>query len=664
MRSPYSLPRMLLFTVFGCLVASTLSPPVSFATSAFNVRPDPAAGPAPLTVSFGCAVPDTAPGAVEYFFDFGDGSFESSSRGYVAHTYLGAGEFLAVCTAFHADGSSTVLEPIEIRANLGPSGCTYVPEIGEVCEDPVVSAFSCSPASGNAPLQVDCTCSGYDPYGSPIVEYVFRFDDGTSDIRSDGQTSHTYAQGGSYTATCSVRDSDDRTSVPRSFQIQVGSWSVIYDGIWKDAGLSMNFYIQSYVDGSALILATPDLTEYYVFIDADIQDGIDVSDYAGMGHHLSVTFTDGSHGNAVLTRFGSPATYVISRTNGLGSTPANHGIWKSPSCGAAQMNYYVQTYDTGSAVAIGTSNLADYYVFLDSNAADGIDADELGGKPYHLTMSFSGSGTAGMDSLERCVEAPFSGSPRPTQAWSKFLQTSPPDTFTNSLGMTFKYIPPGTFTMGSPTDEPGRDSDETQHQVTLTQGYYLQTTEITQGQWKAVMGSNPSSFSSCGDDCPVESVSWDDVQDFVAAMNQLGEGTYRLPTEAEWECAARAGSTTAFANGGITETVCGYDPNLYAMGWYCHNSGDMTHPVAQKAANAWGLYDMHGNVWEWVEDWFGDYPSGSVTDPTGPASGSYRVLRGGGWYYYAGYCRSANRGGLTPDVRGGNLGARLLRSYP
>jgi formylglycine-generating enzyme required for sulfatase activity len=222
--------------------------------------------------------------------------------------------------------------------------------------------------------------------------------------------------------------------------------------------------------------------------------------------------------------------------------------------------------------------------------------------------------------------------------------------YTNSIGITFNHIKPGTFIMGSPVgepgryDEPGTGNDETQHQVTLTQGYYMQTTEVTQGQWKAVMGGNPSYFSNCGDDCPVEDVSWDDIQKFIKALNRREASTgYALPTEAQWEYAARAGSTTAFANGQITHTGNGYDPVLDSMGWYVYNSGDRTHPVAQKAPNAWGLYDMHGNVWEWVADWYGKYPSSSVTNPTGPTSGTSRVLRGGSWGNYALSSRSANR---------------------
>ncbi len=233
-------------------------------------------------------------------------------------------------------------------------------------------------------------------------------------------------------------------------------------------------------------------------------------------------------------------------------------------------------------------------------------------------------------------------------------------TYTNFLGMTFNLIPAGTFMMGSPGNEPGRYSNETQHQVTLTKSYYMQTTEVTQGQWKAVMGSNPSLFSDCGDDCPVEYVSWNDIQAFITELNKLGQGTYRLPTEAEWEYAARVGSTTAFANGTITETGSGYDPNLDAMGWYTYNSDKKTHPVAQKKPNAWGLYDMHGNVWEWVQDWFGSYPTSAVTDPTGPSSGSDRVSRGGSWSNLARHCRSPARLSLHPAIRSYNYGFRLV----
>ena len=236
-----------------------------------------------------------------------------------------------------------------------------------------------------------------------------------------------------------------------------------------------------------------------------------------------------------------------------------------------------------------------------------------------------------------------------------------PSTYTNSLGQTFALIPAGTFTMGSPSDELGRYSDETQHEVTLTQPFYMQTTEVTQAQWESVMGSNPSYFDGCPT-CPVEMVSWDDVQKFIVKMNARGEGTYSLPTEAQWEYAARAGSTTAFYNGGITVTDCGYDPNLNAIGWYCYNADSKPLPVAGKTPNAYGLYDMSGNVWEWCHDWFGTYPSSAVTDPVGPTSGSLRVYRGGCWYGFARYCRSALRYGDEPGIRSRYFGFRLAFS--
>ena len=215
--------------------------------------------------------------------------------------------------------------------------------------------------------------------------------------------------------------------------------------------------------------------------------------------------------------------------------------------------------------------------------------------------------------------------------------------------------------MGSPENELGRGSDETPHHVTISNSYYMQTSEVTQAEWESVMGNNPSHFSDCAD-CPVECVSWDDVQLFITVLNLMNEGTYRLPTEAEWEHAARAGSNTAFANGDINETECGYDPNLDEMGWYCYNSGYKTHPVAEKAANAWGLYDMHGNVWEWCQDWYDAYPSKYVTDPTGPPSGSDRVIRSGCWFSLARSCRAAIRYGLPPGSRADLLGFRLART--
>ncbi|KPA12857.1 serine/threonine protein kinase [Candidatus Magnetomorum sp. HK-1] len=232
---------------------------------------------------------------------------------------------------------------------------------------------------------------------------------------------------------------------------------------------------------------------------------------------------------------------------------------------------------------------------------------------------------------------------------------------TNSIGMNFVYIHPGTFIMGSPPDEPGRETDETRHVVTLTNGYFIQTTEITQGQWKEIMGNNPSVFNTCGDNCPVENITWNNVQSFIDKLNQK-EGTdkYRLPTEAEWEYAARAGTTTAIPNGQMIETSCEYDSNMDEMGWYCGNA-DKTHPVAQKKPNKWWLFDMHGNVWEFCQDWYDSYPVDPVVNPVGPGSGPYRVLRGGSWRSPgANSSRSASRHNISSKSYYNNVGARLV----
>jgi formylglycine-generating enzyme required for sulfatase activity len=232
--------------------------------------------------------------------------------------------------------------------------------------------------------------------------------------------------------------------------------------------------------------------------------------------------------------------------------------------------------------------------------------------------------------------------------------------FTNKWGMTFVRIPSGSFMMGSPKNEKDRSSDEVQHKVTLTQDYFMQTTEVTQGQWKSLMGSNPSQFKDCGDNCPVEFVSWNDVQTFIKKLNRMDSGhTYRLPTEAEWEYAARAGTTTRFFWGDQADcSRANYGNSIISEECKSINPGK-TKIVKSYSPNSWGLYDMHGNVWEWCHDWFGTYPTGSVTNPTGPVKGLLRVFRGGGWVNFAGYCRSAFRLSDGPDFASSNLGFRL-----
>ncbi len=218
--------------------------------------------------------------------------------------------------------------------------------------------------------------------------------------------------------------------------------------------------------------------------------------------------------------------------------------------------------------------------------------------------------------------------------------------------------------MGSPEDEPERHSYELQRRVRLTRDYWLGETEVTQGLWEAVMGGNPSHFKDCGSDCPVDRVSWDDCQEFILRLNSLVPGGgFRLPTEAEWEYAARAGTTTPFHTGHCLDTSqANYNGNKPFDGCSEGEYRKTTVKVASFAPNAWGVYDMHGNVWEWVQDWYGRHPSDPVTDPIGPPQGTNRVLRGGSWSGSAKGCRSADRRGSSPCSSNYHFGLRLART--
>ena len=198
---------------------------------------------------------------------------------------------------------------------------------------------------------------------------------------------------------------------------------------------------------------------------------------------------------------------------------------------------------------------------------------------------------------------------------------APTDEITNSIGMWLAPVDPGEFVMGSPADEAGHEPDETQHKVRITKPFFLGVYQVTQSQYAAVMGNNPSYFrgedlpAESRGDLPVESVSWFDAVAFCKKLSAKEGKTYRLPTEAEWEYACRAGSTAPFAG----------DGDINDIGWYQWNSGEMTHPVGLLQPNDWGFYDMQGNVWEWCSDWYAPYPPGDATDPTGPATGTTRV---------------------------------------
>ena len=275
---------------------------------------------------------------------------------------------------------------------------------------------------------------------------------------------------------------------------------------------------------------------------------------------------------------------------------------------------------------------------------------------------------------EDLVKIPSYRSGRPFSTYAELLvlaKTLKKDDL--STDMEFVTLDGGSFMMGSPDNEPNRTSNETQHQVTLSP-FDLQTTEVTQRQWFDVMGNNPSAFKNkenCpetytpenGGMCPnnpVEQVSYDDItgpNGFLAKLNAKQDGyTYRLPTEAEWEYAAKAGSTTMYPFGNDETKLVDY-------AWYSQNSGGHTHEVATREKNQFELYDMAGNVWEWVQDWYGGYPTGGTqSNPQGPASGSGRVVRGGSWYGDAQYLRPSQRNRWFSGYRFSNLGFRLSRT--
>lgn len=245
----------------------------------------------------------------------------------------------------------------------------------------------------------------------------------------------------------------------------------------------------------------------------------------------------------------------------------------------------------------------------------------------------------------------------------------------------YVHVKAGQFTMGSPESEVGRHVWERSHPVLITRDYWLKATEVTQGEWFALMGTSPSMFTECGDDCPVEQVSWWEAMAYCNALS-MSEGLepcyevtgcdparapndgcdslewaggldcegYRLPTEAEWEYAARAGTTGAQYG------------DLMAIGWYSENSKHRTHPVGEKEPNAWGLHDMIGNVWEWTWDWYADYPDAALGDPMGPPTGDEKTFRGGSWIFNSIFMRVANRNHNVIDHRGQHLGFRPARS--
>ena len=250
------------------------------------------------------------------------------------------------------------------------------------------------------------------------------------------------------------------------------------------------------------------------------------------------------------------------------------------------------------------------------------------------------------------------------QTEPKVVPSALPRLVKNDVGMQFVLVPKGDFLMGSPISERDRQDDEKQHRVRISNAFYLQSTEVTQKQWKAVVGTKPwkeQHFVKEGDDYPAMYVSWDDATEFCKKLSVRDGVSYRLPTEAEWEYACRGGTRSSYSFGDDVSS-------LNDHGWYDGNADNVreryAHLVGKKKANGYGLLDMHGNVWEWCADWYDSeyYASSPADDPQGPTKGSDRVFRGGSWLDYPPKCRSAFRDCDSPDLRRFHVGFRVLRN--
>ena len=326
------------------------------------------------------------------------------------------------------------------------------------------------------------------------------------------------------------------------------------------------------------------------------------------------------------------------------------------------MSLFAQESPVSNVVAKQVGDLVEISYYLSKPSQITLSLSIDGGKSYTYTpKAVKGDIGTVQRGQRKIVWAMLEDRPEWEVSQARFKINAKVENLTFTVGgVSFKMqmVEGGSFTMGCTSEQGGDcESDENpSHQVTLSD-YYIGQTEVTQGLWRAVMGSNPSYFPK-GDNYPVEQVSWNDCQDFIRKLNnmlssELDGKRFCLPTEAQWEYAARGGKKSGHYK------YAGSN-NIGSVAWYRDNSGSDTHPVGQKVANELGLYDMSGNVWEWCQDWYGSYTGGSQTNPTGAASGSRRVDRGGSLIDVAGSCRVSFRNRGVPGLRNINLGLRLV----
>ncbi|MEP0773150.1 MAG: PKD domain-containing protein [Acidobacteriota bacterium] len=610
-------------------------------TARFVFRPSPTAVGTPVQFE------DRSDGPVsEWRWEFGDGA--SSRERNPTHTFGRVGKFPVTLTVLGGGGTSTRVEDVEVRELV--ADFVYVPLYPRVGE----------------PIQFEDRT-----LGTPTSRR-WSFGDGSES--SEPAPRHTFPGGGPYRVTLTVKKNGFEDSVSRRI-VFVPDVSFTWQPRWPETGRDVvfsgtstapvNWWSWNYGDGSALGAGASSL---YVFEEEGrFTVAATASNEAGAGWK----------GETVTVR-------------GECKVPPAPQIFLAPAAGAS-CPYYVRWSPTSphQSYELQESSTLDFTSTVVSFPVEGGNESPRLSHPttadttyYYRVRARAGDYCAGQWSPWSAVASVVVGPNHPCQVKLFSLPSG------RSIEMV--WIPPGTFQMGSPTTEAGRLADENLHQVTITRGFYLARHEVTQGVWREVVGSSPTRFPDCGENCPQDSISWyaacglrsevcGERGGFVAQLNQMlgltGQSArFRLPSEAEWEYAARAGTTSAYGHSvsrGPTprwplrcDGACGGCPELDAQAWWCANSLDGTRTVMSKIANPWGLYDVHGSLAEWVEDWYSPYPAGPVVDPVGPRQGSYRVLRGGSWFNYARFVRSAIRFGDIPGFGDFSFGLRLAFGEP
>ena len=408
-----------------------------------------------------------------------------------------------------------------------------------------------------------------------------------------------------------------------------------------------------------LIVALPCLSQEPVTIELDRAEGLTISAPAGFNqanHSFgAVPEGEGTNGQGLTVSLGNGDGFILygpSVETGPGDVLIECSVWtNTPNLYLALVGLNAPV--DGSLIANMPANGAEYVGSWHTMKVIYDPKDDSIMPAFQVASLADGLGVVYVDQI---VVTPVTVEPRA----SINVETITIDLAGLPSGakpLEMVLIQPGTFVMGSPPTEQDRGDDEgPQHDVTISQAFYLGRYEVTQAQWEAVMGGTPSYFSG-NPDRPVDSVSWDDCQAYIESLNGLDQGTFRLPTEAEWEYACRAGTTTRF--------YWGDDPSnseIIDYAWYTEYSGHRTHDVGQKLPNPWGLNDMSGNVHEWCEDTYGSYTSSAQTDPEGPPPGNTPVVRGGHWYDSPGECRSAYRNWYGADHENPAFGFRVVVS--